>query len=324
MTLKPAEQGASTTTVLIFNDAAEKFRSALAPSFPGVDFLCAPTRDEALRLAHKADVLMAYAQQIDDELVAAAPGLKWIQALTTGTDAITALTTLGREVVVTSARGVHGPQMAELAFMYMLALSRNLPRMLDNQKNAAWEVWPQPLLWQKTVTILGVGAITEALAQRCKAFGMTVLGISSADRQVDGIDRMYPRERMKEAVSLADYFIVLVPHAKATDKIVNADVLASMKPQAYLINIARGGVMDEAALLDVLQRKAIAGAGLDVFQVEPLPAAHPFWSLDNVLITPHLGGYSAVYAEQVMPVLRNNLGHFLDGTPDKMMNIVTI
>jgi phosphoglycerate dehydrogenase-like enzyme len=312
------------TTVLIFNEEAEAFRRALAPAFPSAEFLCATTRDEALRLADKAHVLLAYAHKVDDQLVAAARGLRWIQALTTGTDAIAALTHLGGDVVVTSARGVHGPQMAEMAFMHMLALSRNFRRMLENQKNAVWEEWPQPLLSQKTVAILGIGAIAETLAKRCKAFDMTVLGISSSERAVDGIDRMYTRDRMKEAVGLADYFIVLVPHTQATDKIINADVLSAMKKSAYLINIARGGVIDEAALLDVLQRKAIAGAGLDVFTVEPLPREHPFWGMDNVIVTPHLAGLSNVYVDQLAPILHANLQAFLDNALDKMINRVRL
>jgi D-2-hydroxyacid dehydrogenase (NADP+) len=310
------------TTVLIFNEDAQAFQRALAPAFPAVEFLCATQRDDALRLARKAHALMAYAHRVDEELLTAAPDLRWIQALTTGTDAIAALTSLRRDVVVTSARGVHGPQMAEMAFMHMLALSRNFRKMLDNQKKAVWEEWPQPLLAQKTVTILGVGAIAETLAKRCKAFDMTVLGISGTDRQVEGIDRMYPRERMKEAVALADYFILLVPHTKATDKIVDAEVLSAMKPGAYLINIARGGVIDEAALMDALKRRAIAGAGLDVFSIEPLPSTHPLWGMDNVIVTPHLAGLSNVYVDQLLPVLRANLRAFLESAPEKMINRV--
>jgi D-2-hydroxyacid dehydrogenase (NADP+) len=310
------------TTVLIYNEDAEAYRRALAPAFPAVEFLCATRRDEALRLVRKARALMVYAHRVDDELIAAASGLRWIQALTTGTDAIAALTALGGDVIVTSARGAHGPQMAEMAFMHMLALSRNIRKMLDNQKNAVWEDWPQPLLAQKTVAILGVGAITETLAKRCKAFDMTVLGISGSERAVDGIDRMVSRDRMKEAVALADFFILLVPHTKETDKIVDAGVLAAMKPGAYLINMARGGVVDEAALIDVLRRRAIAGAGLDVFAVEPLPRDHVLWSMDNVIVTPHIAGLSNVYVDQLQPVLRNNLQAFIDGTPDRMTNRV--
>lgn len=312
------------TSVLIFDEASDSFRRALAPSFPEVEFLCATTHEEALRQAGNVEILMALAHSIDNELVANARKLRWIQALTTGTDAIAALNTLRNDVIVTSMRGVHGPQMAEMAFMHMLTLSRNYRRTLDNQKNAVWEVWPQPLLWNKTVAILGMGSIAETLAQRCKAFEMTVLGISSSERQVKHIDRMYTRDRMKEAVGLADYFIVLLPYSKATEKIVDADVLAVMKPDSYLINLARGGVIDEDALADALKRRSIAGAGLDVFKVEPLPSDHSFWMLDNVMITPHVGGLSNVYVDQTVPLLRNNLQQFLAEAPEKMVNVVKI
>jgi D-2-hydroxyacid dehydrogenase (NADP+) len=316
--------GAGTASVLIFNEAAHDYQRALAPFFPAVEFLCAGTRDEALRLAPKAQAIFAYAQQIDHGLVAAAHGLRWIQALTTGTDAIAALTNLGVDVTVTSTRGIHGPQMAEMAFMYMLTLSRNCRRMWNNQRDRIWQGWPQPLLWKKTVTILGVGAIAEALASRCKAFDMTVVGVSGAARSVDNFDRIFTRDRIADAVALADYFIILVPHSASTDRIVNAEVLAAMKPDAYLINLARGGVVDEAALLQVLQRQAIAGAGLDVFAVEPLPSNHAFWAMENVIISPHLGGLSDIYVDQVVPVLRANLQCFLAGAPHCMGNIVDL
>ena len=316
------EEGARRASVLIFNDAALDFQRALAPIFPSVEFLCAETRDEALLHAGKVQAIFAYAHQVDEGLIAAAHELRWIQALTTGTDRIAALTNLDGSVIVTSTRGIHGPQMAEMAFMHMLTLSRDCRRMWTNQRNGIWEQWPQPVLCGKTITILGIGAIAEALARRCKAFDMTVVGISGSERAVENFDRIFTRDRIIDAVALADYFVILVPYSASTDRIVNAEVLSAMKPSSWLINLARGGVVDEAALLDVLNRRAIAGAGLDVFAVEPLPQGHSFWSLDNVFISPHLGGLSDIYVEQVIPILKTNLQHFLANAPERMTNIV--
>jgi len=172
------------------------------------------------------------------------------------------------------------------------------------------------------VVILGVGAIAEHLAPLCKGFGLTVLGISQSQRSVVGIDRMYPRERMKDAVGLADYFVVIVPYSSETDRIVDRSVLAAMKPSAFFINVARGGVVDEAALVDALRNKQIAGAGLDVFEIEPLPEDSPLWGLENVIITPKVGGMTDVYVEQTAPIVGHNLRAYRDGRSSDLINVV--
>jgi len=212
--------------------------------------------------------------------------------------------------------------MSEMAFLHMLNLTRNYPRMLRNQDKRVWERWPQPLLHKKKVGILGVGIIAEELSRKCKAFNMTVYGISKTKRDVEGIDRFYGRDQLCEVAAAVDYLIVLVPYSPETDKIVNAEVLSAMKSTAYLINIARGGVIDEEALIEALTTKKIAGAGLDIFNQEPLPADHPFWGMDNVMITPKVDGISDIYVEQVLPILKTNLEHFIRGNREKMLNII--
>jgi phosphoglycerate dehydrogenase-like enzyme len=310
-------------TLLVLHRYADRFKHGLAQEFPDIAILAATTREAAIPLAGRAQVIVALDSQFDDDLVGAATDLRWIQALSTGTDVIDGLRALDRlRVVVTTMRGIHGPQMCEIACMHMLALSRGLPKMLRNQQDHRWERWEQPLLWHKTAVILGVGAIAEDMARCFNAFGMTVVGISRTEREVAHFDRIYPRSRMNEAVALADYFVVLAPHSKENDRMVNAGVLAAMKPGAYLVNVSRGGVVDEEALIDALRRGAIAGAGLDVFSSEPLPQDHPFWSLENVIITPRVGGMSNVYVEQCLPLLRRNLRAFVAGNTAGMINRV--
>lgn len=312
-----------TARLLIYHHHADRFRLALAAEFPGMEICTARTREEALAHAPGVQVLVALDSVFDDHLVGAATRLSWIHALSTGTDVIDGLTALDRRrVTVTTARGIHGPQMSEITVMHMLALSRRLPQMFRNQQHRRWERWEQPLLWHKTVAILGVGAIAEDMARCFRAFGMTVIGISRTEREVEHFERIYPRSRMKEAVALADYFVVLAPHSTENDRIVNAEVLAAMKPGACLVNVSRGGVVDEDALIDALRRGAIAGAGLDVFSSEPLPQDHPFWSLENVIVTPRVGGMSNVYVEQCLPLLRRNLRAFLAGDTASMVNRV--
>ena len=197
-----------------------------------------------------------------------------------------------------------------------------MPRAVRSQDQHKWDRFPARLLKDKTVGIFGIGMIAEELAPMCKAFGMTVVGISSVKRQVPGFDRMVSRDQLEQAVRELDYLVLLTPYSAATRGIVGEKVLAAMKASSYLINLARGGVVDEPALIKALQEGRIAGAALDVFTQEPLPGDHPFWSMDRVLITPHLGGFCDVYVDQALPVVEQNIRCFLAAERGKMVNVV--
>ena len=207
--------------------------------------------------------------------------------------------------------------------MSMLALARGVPNIVRNQAQRKWERQPARLLDEKTVGILGVGSIAEALAPKCKAFGMQVVGISGTQREVPGFDRMHGKDELVEVVAGLDFLVLLTPYTPDTRNLVDATVLAAMKPTAYLINLARGGVVDEPALMACLERKGIAGAALDVFATEPLPEDHPLWGMDNVLITPHLGGFCDVYPKLVPPTIEENIRLFLAGDTANMINLVS-
>jgi D-2-hydroxyacid dehydrogenase (NADP+) len=269
--------------------------------------------------AKNASVLIGLAQTITPALVAATPHLKWIQALTTGVDPLLALG-LPADIIVTSARGVHGPQMSEMAFLHMLALARDLPRMVGNQQRQSWERWPQRLLLGKTAVLIGIGAISEELAQRCRVFGMRVIGISDARAAGQGFDEVRPRSELIRSAAEADFLVVLAAFTPETRGLINGAVMAALRPHGFLINLARGPVVDEAALIAHLAARRFAGAGLDVFNVEPLPSDSPLWRLDNVLITPHLGGMSDSYGEQLLPLVVHNVRAFAAGEIEQMRN----
>ena len=311
-------------SVLFVGRDAGTLTERLSSSFPLVELVAAETSAEALSSASHARVLVALAQDLSDELVAAAHQLRWIQALTTGVDPLAALKHLRPDVLITSAKGIHGPQMSELAFLQMIALSRNFPAMLHNQRHQIWERWPQRLLQDKTAVIVGVGAIGEALARRCRAFDMRVVGVSSGRATAPGFDAIYRRDDLTTAASLADFFIVLVPYSPRTHHLIDAPVLAALPERAIFINLARGGVVDEQALVVALQSKAIAGAGIDVFEREPLPASSPLWAMENVIVSPHIGGMSDVYVDQILPLLEHNLRAFCDDRQADLRNLVTI
>jgi len=150
---------------------------------------------------------------------------------------------------------------------------------------------------------------------------MTVVGVSSRSF-APGFDALYPRTRIADAAALADFLIILAPYTKENHHLIGASVIAAIRPEGVLINLARGGVLDEEALRRALLAGRIAGAGLDVFQTEPLPPESPLWDTPNVIITSHVGGVSETYAEQVMPLLIENLRAFVDGNPERMSYIV--
>ena len=311
--------------VLIICPDPQAYTSRLAPAFPQVTFSCVAAMEctQALDRMGEADAIFAYGRAFDADCLARAKKLKWFQCLITGTDHL-APVLAGSRVILTNARGIHGPQMAEMAILHMLSLSRRVPQLVRNQAAHVWDRILPRVLDRRTIVIVGVGAIAEHVAKVCQAFGMTTLGISRTPRKLDGFDAIYPRGKLREAAAQADFLLALVPYTRENDKIIDAAVLDVMKPTAYLINIARGGVVDEAALLQALRDGKIAGAGLDVFDAAPLPPSHPFWDMDNVFITPFIGGRSDRYEEDIMSIIRPNLQSFLAGRDDEMINRVTL
>jgi phosphoglycerate dehydrogenase-like enzyme len=298
------------------------YQAAMAEALPPgrVALHLAASEEAALHACADCTALVAKAHAVSRRLILAMPQLDWIQALTTGTDHLEKIG-VPPDICITSMRGIHGPQMSELAMMLMLALARGLPRMLESQAASRWERRPQPILQGKTVLVVGIGAISEALAMRCIAFGMRVIGASGRAGAVEGFAEILPYERLGEAAAQADFMVVVTPYTAATHHIVNEAVIARMKPTAFLINIARGNVVDEAALLSALSAGRIAGAGLDVFSSEPLPADNPFWSMPNVIVTPHIGGMSDSYAHQAAATLAANVAAYCaEGVP--ALNVV--
>jgi D-2-hydroxyacid dehydrogenase (NADP+) len=299
-----------------------QYYTRLRGSFPEVDIHLVDHHSKVGPYIRSADILMTFGPMLTDEVLRQAENLKWIQALGTGVDNLVDLPSLRRNVIVTNVRGIHGAAVSEAAIMAMLALSRNFARVIRNQDRRVWERWPACLLEGKTVGILGMGVIAEALAPRCKTLGMIVVGFSSSKRDVAGFDRVYGRDELVSAVGGIDYLVVLTPYTPSTRHLVDAVVLSAMKPGSYLINVARGGVIDEQALIKVLETGRIAGAALDVFSQEPLPQDHQLWSMENVIVMPHLAGFFEGYADRALPVVEENIRRFLAGDTANMINIV--
>ena len=314
------------SNVLILTEVQEamraRYKAMLLERFPQLTINVVGHHNDVGPYIADTDILLCFSPPMADHVVRDAPKLKWIQALGTGVDNIVDLPSLGKGVLVTNVRGIHGAPVSEATIAYMLSLARDLPRAGVAQAKSEWERWPATLLAGKTVGILGVGLIAEYLAPICKSFHMTVVGISGSPREANGFDRVVQRDALEKLAPELDFLVALTPLTAETRGIVGAKVLSAMKPTAYLVNVARGGVVDEPALIAALESGQIAGAALDVFAQEPLPANSPLWKTQNVTIFSHLGGYSQGYEERAMPTIAGNMAKFLSGDLKSMINIV--
>jgi phosphoglycerate dehydrogenase-like enzyme len=268
---------------------------------------------------------------------AQAPHLRWIQMHTAGIDhAISQPILQSQDVEVTTSSGVHVVQMAEYCLMMMMAFTYKLPLMLQQQANAEWPKQPHKIyapqhLRGQTLGIVGYGAVGRELARAADALGMRVLAIKRDVMQPADYDsyhqpnlgdpegeipaRIYPPEALASMARECDFLVLIAPSTAETHHLVNENILAAMKKTAVLINVARGPLVDEAALISALAANQIAGGALDVFETEPLPSGSPLWNLDNVIISPHVAGNSAQYHEKTAELFIENLGRYLDNRP---------
>jgi D-2-hydroxyacid dehydrogenase (NADP+) len=310
------------TKVIVLDPHAEIYRDRLHTEFPALQFLLAHNAGELPADVSDIDVLISFAIELKDEFYQRAARLKWVQCLSTGVDHVLRCPSLKPDVYLTSGRGIHGAPMRETIVFLMMGVAREATRLAEAQKAHAWDRRYWSLFTGKTAVIVGVGVIGIATAKLLKAFEMHVIGVTRTPRAAEGFDEMMPTERLTEAASRADFLINILPATKDNLLLFDRAVFAAMKPTAYYISAGRGQTADEAALIDALRERRIAGAGLDVFQTEPLPPDSPFWDLPNAFILPHLGGYTSEYEDLIMPLIIENMRLFLDGRQKQMQNIV--
>lgn len=307
--------------LLIADPSAEDYKKNLAEKFSDVSIHTVAQEEEIRQHVDQMEIIVTH-YRLSDALLKQAKNLQWIQSMSSGVNYILDRPSLRKEVIITSTRGIHGPQMSEMAFLLMLALNRRFDQVVRNQEQRVWERWPGKLLHQKKVGIFGVGVIGEEIARKCKAFGMTVFGIDIVRRKIDFIDFFFGPEELLRVAAEVDYLILVAPSTPETQKIIGSKVLSSMKPTAFLINIARGELVDEEALIKALETGKIAGAALDTLPKEPLPKEHPLWGTKNLIITPHVGGVSDIYKDQIMPIIEENLRRFLRGERRNLINYI--
>jgi D-2-hydroxyacid dehydrogenase (NADP+) len=308
--------------ILVIDQNADIYRDRLHAEFPALQIVAERGGKTLPQDLSDVEVLIGFAMGLPQDFFRPATGLKWLQCLATGVDHLMRRPDLSPAVILTSGRGVHGAPMRETVLYLMQGVSRNVARLVEDNKAHFWERRFYSLLYGRTAVVVGIGVVGIAIGQLLKAFGMRVIGVTRTPRQVEGFDDMLPLAQLNAAAARADFLINVLPATAENALVFDGKLFAAMKPSAYYINAGRGQTTDEAALIEALQQRRIAGAGLDVFQTEPLPPASPLWALPNVFITPHLGGYTSDYENLIMPLIAENLRLYLDGRQSEMQNIV--
>ena len=299
----------------------EWFAPRLREDFPQLNVVRIPNYDALPRELLDTEIVIAWS--IRPEQFVAAKKLKWIHSTAAAVHQLLYPEMIRSKVVLTNARSVHGPVVAEHALALMLAMAKQLPRLRDSQ----WKkVWAQEAMWNQrprpselrgsTVCVVGFGAIGREVALRCHALGMRVTVVrehaeqpSAPAKQVFGFDQV------QTAVAQADFMVLAVPVTPETTGFFSGRLFAAMKQSAYLVNVGRGVLVDEAAMTEALQQKRIAGAALDVFTDEPLPANSPLWEMENVLITPHTASITEQLWERHYELISENVRRYLSGNP---------
>ncbi len=249
--------------------------------------------------------------------------LKWIQTFSAGVNTLPLKEIKERGILLTNSSGVHGPQMTDHIMGMILSFSRALLPSIRNQKEKNWKVdYPLSELTGKEMLIVGAGSIGKLLAKKAKAFDMNVVGLKRTVEDLENFDEVRPLNELQRSMKTADYVVILAPLTKETRGLIGKEELALMKEDAVLINLARGPLVDEAELIKALEEKKIRGAGLDVFSREPLPSDSPLWDLDNIILTPHLGGFSDVSNERSIALISENIRRYYAG--EKLKNIVDL
>jgi len=265
----------------------------------------------------QAEILFDFDYSHRQELPELAPQLCWIQASSAGIGQFVKryhYDTRFPKTAFTTSSGVHARPLAEFCLMAMLMHYKSILPMLRNQQRKQWERYAGTDLEGRTLAIVGLGRIGTEVARMACDLGMVVVG-TNATPPAPCVQRFFPPEQLHQMLPLADVLVLSVPHTPETEKMMGRAELALMKPGAYLINIARGAVVDEPALVDALRSKHLSGAALDVFDQEPLPESSPLWEMENVLVSPHSASTSDRENERLTDLFCDNLRRFLDRQP---------
>jgi phosphoglycerate dehydrogenase-like enzyme len=238
--------------------------------------------------------------------------LRWVHTWSAGVDDIPFELFKKHRLLLSNSSGVHAYPISETIFAMMLGFTRKIPQYVRNQQTKTWHHAKLGYeMHEKTLGLIGVGSIGQETAKIAKAFGMKVLGVRRSGKSSEDVDHMYRIDELSSMLGLCDYIVVCLPATSETYHLFSKNEFAQMKSNAFFVNVGRGDTVDTTALTEALQHGVIAGAGLDVFEEEPLPANHPLWELEQVIISPHTSGSTQYYNERAMHIFLENLNQYL-------------
>ncbi|MFC5648578.1 D-2-hydroxyacid dehydrogenase [Paenibacillus solisilvae] len=272
----------------------------------------------------EAEVIFGWDAKVKEVALQEGTKLRWVQSWSSGIDSLPLELLEKRGILLTDASGVHARSVSETAVAMMMGLSRGIAAAVRNQQTRVWES-PKSLaeLNGGTVAIVGAGEIGREVARLARAFDMRVIAVRRSGRSMSEADIVYDVARLDDALREADYVVNILPLTNETEHLFHAERFAVMKSSAYFINVGRGATVRTADLLEALNKGVIAGAGLDVFEQEPLPADHPLWAMPNVILTPHnAGGMTVRNTERLAKLFVSNLAIYLSGETANLRNLV--
>lgn len=300
-------------SIVCVHELSAHYQEQIRRIAPDYSLVCGRERDAWLSLLADAEIIVGWNADAMRVVTEAGTKLRWVQNWGAGVDRLPFDAFARKGIVLTNTSGVHAYPIAETIFAMMLALTRQLHTSVKHQLRREWKPAPAGEIHGKTIGIVGVGAIGEETAKIARAFGMEVLGVRSSGQPSPYVDRMYGSDGLDEVLRASDYIVVTVPLTERTAHMIGERQFATMKRGAYYFNVGRGGTTDEAALVRALRTGDIAGAGLDVFEREPLPADSPLWDMDNVIVSPHHSGATVHYEERAVAVFLRNLADYVAG-----------
>jgi phosphoglycerate dehydrogenase-like enzyme len=311
-------------TLLVLAPPADR-HLAMLERLPGDTRIVVGDRPEAFEsAADEADVIFVWftGRDLLEKVWSMARCVRWVHASSAGVDTLMFPALAESPVPLTNARGAFSWSLGEFALAAILFFAKDLRRMVRSQEAGKWEPFDVEGVRGKTVGIVGYGDIGRAVAERARAMGIRVLAVRRRPGLSEGdplLERVFPPESRAEMMAMSDYVVLAAPLTPETRGLVGEAEIAQMGPKAVLINVGRGPVVEEKALIRALEDRRIRGAALDVFEQEPLPAGHPFFRLDNVLLSPHCADHTTGWTAQSMAVFLDNFERFRKGEPLRNM-----
>lgn len=308
--------------IVCFHALSEDHLKQIRLLAPGYEVIHGKEKEVWESHLQDAEIIMDWNASAVEACLRPESKLRWVQNWGAGVDRMPMEAFQERGITLTTASGVHAYCISEAIFAMMLAFTRKLHLSIRYQLQHKWEgIPPYSEMHEKTVGIIGVGAIGEETARLAQAFRMRVLGVRKSGEPSPFIDEMYDNSGLDTVLQESDFVIVTLPKTSETTHLFGKRQFSLMKPTAVFINIGRGGTTDTAALIEALHNGEIAGAGLDVFEQEPLPETSPLWDMDNVIMTPHNSGSTDRYEERAMNIFLHNLKEYIGGSKPSLNRV---